>query len=201
MTRVFALAAFVGSVIAFVSASHGALFQYTASLNGGNESPANGSPATGSVEVDYNDAAHTLRLFGSFSGFPAGDTTQAAHIHAATSSPLTGTAGVATVAPAFPGFPLGVTSGAFDSTLDLTMTSSWNGSYITAHGGTTSGAETALAMALAAQESYFNIHTVNVGGGEIRGFLMPVPEPATFGLAALGALGLFAMRARTKSAR
>jgi len=74
------------------------------------------------------------------------------------------------------------------------MTSSWNGSYITAHGGTTSGAETALAMALAAQESYFNIHTVNVGGGEIRGFLTPVPEPATFGLAAIGALGMLAMR-------
>jgi hypothetical protein len=200
MSRIFALAAFVTSLFAFALTSHGALFQYAASLNGANESPPNGSPATGNVEVDYNDALHTLRLFGSFSGFPAGDTTTAAHIHAATSSPLTGTAGVATVMPTFPGFPLTVTSGAFDSTLDLTSASSWNPAYVTAHTNV-AGAEAALATALAAEESYFNIHTVNVGGGEIRGFLTPVPEPATFGLGALGAMGLLAIRSRMKRSR
>src|SRR5262245_39521634 len=104
MTRAFALAAFVTSLFAFASTSHGAVFSYNATLNGANESPANGSPATGTVQVDYDNVLHTLHLVGSFSGFPAGDTTQAAHIHAATASPLTGTAGVATVQPAFPGF-------------------------------------------------------------------------------------------------
>ena len=39
---------------------------------------------------------------------------------------------------------------------------------------------------------YVNVHTANNGGGEIRGFLVPapVPEPASFGLVALGALTL-----------
>ena len=38
--------------------------------------------------------------------------------------------------------------------------------------------------------TYFNIHTSTFGGGEIRGFLAPVPEPATYGLTALGLLGI-----------
>ena len=39
---------------------------------------------------------------------------------------------------------------------------------------------------------YINIHTQNNGGGELRGFIVPapVPEPASLGLAALGALTL-----------
>ena len=39
---------------------------------------------------------------------------------------------------------------------------------------------------------YLNLHTGTNGGGEVRGFLVPapVPEPASFSLAALGALTL-----------
>ena len=37
---------------------------------------------------------------------------------------------------------------------------------------------------------YINLHTVNNGGGEIRGFLVAVPEPSSLGLAALGLLGV-----------
>ena len=36
-----------------------------------------------------------------------------------------------------------------------------------------------LAAAMAAGKSYFNIHTSVVGGGEIRGFLVPGPEPGS----------------------
>ena len=44
---------------------------------------------------------------------------------------------------------------------------------------------------------YINIHTATNGGGELRGFLTPVPEPATalFGVTALGALALRRRRA------
>ena len=43
---------------------------------------------------------------------------------------------------------------------------------------------------------YINLHTANNGGGEIRGFLVvsPVPEPASVGLVALGALTLLRRR-------
>ncbi len=43
---------------------------------------------------------------------------------------------------------------------------------------------------------YVNIHTQNNGGGELRGFLVqaPVPEPATAGLVAFGALALIRTR-------
>ena len=43
---------------------------------------------------------------------------------------------------------------------------------------------------------YINVHTANNGGGELRGFLVvsPVPEPASVGLVALGALTLLRRR-------
>ena len=41
---------------------------------------------------------------------------------------------------------------------------------------------------------YLNLHTVNNAGGEIRGFLVPVPEPGAWTLAALGVLALLGVR-------
>jgi hypothetical protein len=38
--------------------------------------------------------------------------------------------------------------------------------------------------------AYFNVHTVNFGGGEIRGNIVLVPEPSTFVLLAATALPL-----------
>jgi hypothetical protein len=160
------------------------VFDYNAILNGPSESPPNASPGTGFADVKYDNVLHTLYIDLSFSGL-TGPTT-ASHIHAATALPGTGTAGVATTTPYFAGFPIGVTSGSYSNILDLTLSSSWNGSYITANGGTTASAEAALAAAMASDRAYLNIHTSTFGGGEIRGFLVAVPEPSGAVLLGLG---------------
>jgi CHRD domain/PEP-CTERM motif len=90
---------------------------------------------------------------------------------------------------------LGVTSGIYNMTFDLTMASTYNPAFVTAEGGTVAGAEAALETALLAGETYINIHTTNFGGGEIRGFLAAVPEPATWAMMLIGFAGLgFAFR-------
>jgi hypothetical protein len=166
------------------------LYQYSVTLDGPSESPAVASPGVGSGTVDYDSTAHTLALSVTFSGLLG--TTTASHIHAPTTTPFAGTAGVATTTPSFALFPLGVTSGSFANTLDLTLASSYNPSYVTANGGTPATAEVALAAAIAAGRAYWNIHSTFASGGEIRGFLTPVPEPSTLALAGLGAVGMAA---------
>lgn len=169
---------------------------YTASLSGGVEAPPNASPGTGSTIVTYDDALHTLRVQVTFSGLLG--TTTASHLHAATAVPFTGTAGVATETPTFGGFPLGVSSGSYDNLFNLTLASSFNAAFVTANGGTAGGAEAALATALNGGRSYLNIHSTRFPGGEIRGFLAPVPEPATWMmmLAGFGAAGVALRRRR-----
>ena len=45
--------------------------------------------------------------------------------------------------------------------------------------------------------SYINFHTTQYTGGEIRGFLVQVLEPATLTLVGLGCLGIAGIRRRT----
>lgn len=150
------------------------------------------SPGIGYGTVLYDDVAHTLKLDATFSGLAndVGTGVTASHIHAGTTDPFKGTAGVATTTPSFAGFPTGVFAGEFHNTLDLTLNSSWNPAYVSANGGTNASAESALALALASGKSYWNIHTSKFGGGEIRGFLQAVPEPASVALVAFGLVGL-----------
>ncbi len=151
-----------------------ALIPYQISLSGANESPVNSSLGVGSGTVTIDTTLNTMTIVMSFSGL-SGNTT-AAHIHCCTVTAGTGTAGVATMTPSFTGFPLGVKSSSFSATYDLTVASSYNAAYITANGGTTGSAYTALSAGIAAGKAYFNIHTSVFGGGEIRAFLLPFPS-------------------------
>jgi hypothetical protein len=161
-------------------------------LSGGAESPPTASSATGSVEVDIDTLLNTMRVRATFSGLTSGTT--ASHIHCCTALPGVGNAGVATTTPSFPGFPLGVTSGTFDNTFDLTVASSYNPAFVTAE-GSVALAEAALIAGMLAGDTYYNIHTTNFPNGEIRAFLAQVPEPWTTALLGIGvALGLAARR-------
>ena len=123
--------------------------------------------------------------------------TIASHIHCCTAAPGVGNAGVATGVPTFAGFPLGVTAGSYDRTFDMTMASSYNPAFVTAQGGIVP-AFAALVGGLDTGAAYLNIHTVLFPAGEIRGYLVPVPEPQTYALmlAGLALLGLAARRRR-----
>jgi hypothetical protein len=189
-------------VLSFASDAGATPITLTATLNGANESPPNGSAGTGSVLVVYDNAAHTLGLQASFSGLSSPDT--AAHIHCCTIAPFAGTGPVATTVPAFVGFPLGVTSGVFNNLLapyDLTQSSFWNAAFLAANGGTPASAELIFAKGLTDGTEYFNIHTVNIPGGEIRGFLVGVPEPMTLALFGAGLVGIGAMRRRQRGTK
>jgi hypothetical protein len=115
--------------------------------------------------------------------------------------PCTGNEIVATQVPSFAGFPLGVTSGNYDYTFDMTLASSYNPFYVTANGGTTASAFAALVAGLNAGGAYLNIHTSGHPGGEIRGFLIAaaVPEPSTWAMLILGFAGIGFMAYRRRS--
>ena len=167
MKRIALALSFVAAMFIVASVSDAATTRFIFVLSGANENPTNTSPATGSGFADIDTTAHTLHVNVVFSGLTSNTTM--AHIHCCIVPPLN--TNVATPVPAFPGFPLGVTSGAYEHTLDLTQASSWNASFITANGGTPAGAEAALAAGAAAGQAYFNIHTTNFPPGEIRSFL------------------------------
>ena len=158
---------------------------FTATLTGAQEVPPSGSAGIGSGLVTLDTVTNLLTVNVSFAGL--GSPTIASHIHCCT--PPGANAIVATAVPTFPGFPLGVTTGTYLMTFDLTLASTYNPAFITAHGGTVAGAQAAFIAGLTSGQTYLNIHTSQFPGGEIRGQLQAVPEPATLLLLTSGVIG------------
>lgn len=168
---------------------------FIATLTGSQEVPPNASPGIGSALVTLDTTTNLLTVNVSFAGLLS--PTVAAHIHCCT--PPGANAMVATEVPTFPGFPLGVTTGTYLQTFDLALASTYNPAFIAAQGGTVAGAQAAFIAGLLNGQTYLNIHSMMFPGGEIRGQLQEVPEPATLllmGAGLMAAVGAIRKRAR-----
>jgi hypothetical protein len=181
------------AVLALVApVSHASVIREIAILAGANEIPVVVTPGTGFAIITIDTVAQTLRVQVTFSDLVG--TTTASHIHCCAPQPAN--VGVATVLPTFTGFPLGVTSGTYDHTFDLTLATTYNPAFITLHGGTVGSAEADLIAGIAGGQAYLNVHTTFRPSGEIRGVL--VPEPGS--LALLGLSGMLMAMSLTRRA-
>jgi hypothetical protein len=174
-----------------------AILTYDASLNGATEIPGTGSPGTGIAFVTIDTVANTMNVEEIFSGLES--TTTASHIHCCAIQPAN--VGIATTTPTFPNFPLGVMSGTYDMTFDMTSLTSFNSVFVTGNGGTAASAFAALLAGLNEGEAYINIHSNMFLTGEIRGILAQTPLPGALPLAAtgFGLLGLLNWRRKRKA--
>ena len=139
--------------------------------------PVPTSPGTGSATVTVNDVAMSISVSVTFANLVA--SASAAHIHCCTATAGSGSIGVALGLAGFPNATSSIYNAAFTPSAVTFAT---------------------IAAGMAAGKAYINIHSPGTyAGGEIRGFLAPVPEPQTYALmlAGLGVLG-WAVRRRQR---
>ncbi len=170
--------------------------QFTATLNGAQEVGAVNTPGTGNGSADFDPATNLLAVHVDFTGLTSNAVD--AHIHCCTTTALNAIVAIG-FTPA--GFPNGDTSGVFNATFDLLSSSIYTASFLANSGGTAAGARDALIAARSADptnpasiRAYFNIHTSTNPGGEIRGNISPVPEPAAAALMLCALAGIGALR-------
>ncbi|MFQ3595037.1 MAG: CHRD domain-containing protein [Sphingomonadaceae bacterium] len=89
-------------------------------------------------------------------------------------------------------------SGSFSRQFDLNAASTYRAAFLNNFGGgTVAGARMALLDAFKNELAYFNLHTQQFPPGEIRGQIMPIPEPGTWVLLIAG-FGLVGSAARRR---
>jgi hypothetical protein len=142
------------------SRAWGTVWNLQTNLDGFQEVPPNSSPGFGDADVTLNDATDLVTITsGSFSDLLGGSTTIRLSDAAAGSNGPT----IFTLTNNNPG----ATSGTFDGSGTITATQ---------------------ATDMLAGNTYINVQSNVYPSGEIRGQLDVVPEPASFGLLAGGAL-------------
>lgn len=191
-TRLLTVA--LGTVLLAASQAHAAPIVFTTTL----APEVVGSSGSGEATVVLDPVASTLDIDVNFQDLTG--VTTVAHIHCCVAEPFIGTVGIATYPGTFPGFPVGVTSGSYTTTIDLSDPTSYTVAFLTQGGGTAAGAEALLLANLQEGRAYFNIHTNFAPGGEIRGFLTAAPEPGTLLLLGAGLGSMIVRRRRQRHA-
>lgn len=157
-----------------------------AGLLGGNENgPVAGGGSGGELGagITFNDATLVLSInvgWGSSNGFTnLTGNASAGHIHGPTPSSgtaaFTENAGVMLGLDSVAGWNPSASAGGFNGTVTLNATQ---------------------ATDLLLGREYINIHTIANGGGEIRGYLVQVPEPTALALFGVGAVATTLRRRR-----
>ncbi|WP_445192376.1 CHRD domain-containing protein [Sphingomonas sp. Tas61C01] len=170
-----------------------AVTTFSTTMQGINENPPVASAGLGLGQLVLSDDMNSFSVTITYSGLSS--TAVAGHVHCC--APIGSNASVA-IGFTVPGGVAGTIMGTYNL-LDMSI---YNGAFLTASGGTGAGARMAFITGLNGGLAYLNIHTAVNPGGEIRGQLGVVPEPATWAMMILG-FGLMgaAIRYRRKSSR
>ena len=178
---------------ATIRLSQAASFDFTTTLSGDQEVPSNTSTRTGTGTATYDSATRLLTVSGTFTA-PAFDVPETGGGGGGFGSGggLIGLASIYTSAHVHRGTS-GVTGDVvFGLTFDSALSGSFNGSGVLVESDET---------ALFASGLYINFHNGIYPDGEIRGQLVPVPEPETYAtLAGLGLIGFGLWRRRATRA-
>ena len=149
----------VAAAMAFGAPAQATTFVYSTILASAGE-PVPTSTATGAAVVQFDNASNVVSVLMSWAGLLG--TAPFGHIHCCTAVAGTGNAGVS----------LGFTP----------LVNAQTGSYVSSFNLTATAFNTLL-TGVNDGKAYVNVHTPGTyAGGEIRGFLAPIPEPGTYGL-------------------
>ena len=190
---------FALSTVVMATASAQAATTFTSRLSGLNEIPnANNSAGTGVATAAFFNSNNSIRLTGSFQNLTG--LSLLGHLHCCSTRAANGAQAIDFTEN--PGFQRGVRSGSFDLTYDLLDAATYTAAFLTASGGTALGARNRLFSNFNNELGYFNIHSTVFPGGELRGQLVGIPEPAAWGMMIVG-FGFIggAMRRRSQTVR
>ena len=170
-----------------------AVTTFKATLVGANETVPTGSPGAGTGLLTLSDDRNSLDVAITFSGLTA--PAIAGHLHCCAAQGFNATV-------AIPFSFASATAGSIDQTFDLTSAATYTSGFVTASGGTIARARSAFLAGLDGGLVYANIHTSTFPGGEIRGQLGAVPEPASWALmvSGFGLVGASVRRRRVVAA-